>query len=101
LYTPYHSQFLAHRLTLEGVERQRQHQHRAPRACVTHERKGERGLAPTTRQRHQVAEHRLEGLVDRCRGLKPMLTGVVHPCSADALGRRSGSVYWPSSTTIP
>src|SRR5271165_4285129 len=42
-------------------------------------------LAPTTRQRHQVAEHRLEGLVERCQGLKPMLTGVVHPCSADAL----------------
>jgi len=41
-------------------------------------------LAPTTRQRHQVAEHRLEGLVERCQGLKPMLTGVVHPCSADA-----------------
>ena len=42
-------------------------------------------LAPTTRQQRQVAEHRLEGLVERCRGLKPMLTGVVHPCSADAL----------------
>jgi phosphotransacetylase len=42
-------------------------------------------LAPTTRQQYQMAEHRLEGLVDRCRDLKPMLTGVVHPCSADAL----------------
>ncbi len=42
-------------------------------------------LAPTTRQRRQVAEHRLEGLMDRCRNLKPVLTGVVHPCSADAL----------------
>ncbi len=42
-------------------------------------------LAPTTRQQHQVAEHRLEGLVERCRGFKPMLTGVVHPCSVDAL----------------
>ena len=42
-------------------------------------------LAPTTRQRRQVAEHRLEGLIERCRNLKPMLTGVVHPCSADAL----------------
>ena len=42
-------------------------------------------LAPTTRQQHQVAEHQLEGLVERCRNLKPMLTGVVHPCSADAL----------------
>ena len=35
-------------------------------------------LAPTTRQRHEVAEHRLEGLVERCQGLKPMVTGVVH-----------------------
>jgi phosphotransacetylase len=42
-------------------------------------------LAPTTRQQIQVAEHRLEGLIERCRDLKPMLTGVVHPCSADAL----------------
>jgi phosphate acetyltransferase/phosphate butyryltransferase len=42
-------------------------------------------LAPTTRQQRQVAEHRLEGLVERCKDLKPMLTGVVHPCNADAL----------------
>jgi phosphate acetyltransferase len=42
-------------------------------------------LAPTTRQQRQVAEHRLEGLIERCKDLKPMLTGVVHPCSADAL----------------
>ncbi len=42
-------------------------------------------LAPTTRQQRQPAEHRLEGLIERCQGLKPMLTGVVHPCSADAL----------------
>ena len=42
-------------------------------------------LAPTTRQQRQLAEHRLEGLIERCRALKPMLTGVVHPCSADAL----------------
>jgi phosphate acetyltransferase len=41
--------------------------------------------APTTRLQRQVAEHRLEGLIERCKGLKPMLTGVVHPCSADAL----------------
>jgi phosphotransacetylase len=32
-----------------------------------------------------VAEHRLDGLIERCRDLKPMLTGVVHPCSAEAL----------------
>ena len=42
-------------------------------------------LAPTRRQQYQLAEHRLEGLLERCHGLKPMLTGVVHPCSADAL----------------
>ncbi len=41
--------------------------------------------APTTRQQREVAEHRLEGLIDRCRDLKPLLTAVVHPCSADAL----------------
>ena len=41
--------------------------------------------APTTRQQRQIAEHRLEGLIERCRSLKPMLTAVVHPCSADAL----------------
>ena len=42
-------------------------------------------LAPTQRQQRQVAEHRLDGLIERCRDLKPMLTGVVHPCSAEAL----------------
>jgi phosphate acetyltransferase len=42
-------------------------------------------LAPTKRRERQVAEHRLEGLIERCKGLKPMLTGVVHPCSPDAL----------------
>jgi hypothetical protein len=42
-------------------------------------------LAPTTRPQRQLAEHRLEGLIEHCRGLRPMLTGVVHPCGADAL----------------
>jgi len=42
-------------------------------------------MAPTTRQERHLAEHRLDGLLERCRGLKPMLTGVVHPCSPDAL----------------
>ena len=42
-------------------------------------------VAPTTRLQRDVAEHRLDGLIERCQGLKPMLTGVVHPCSADAL----------------
>ena len=42
-------------------------------------------LAPTTRQQCEIAEHRLEGLIERCRTLKPMLTAVAHPCSADAL----------------
>jgi phosphotransacetylase len=42
-------------------------------------------LAPTARLRREVPEHRLDGLLERCRGLKPVLTGVVHPCSEDAL----------------
>ncbi len=42
-------------------------------------------LAPTTRLERQVPDHRLEGLVALCRDLKPMPTGVVHPCSAEAL----------------
>ena len=42
-------------------------------------------VAPSMRQRHEVPEHRLEALLERCRGLKPMLTGVVHPCSTEAL----------------
>ncbi len=42
-------------------------------------------LAPTVRQQYQAAEHRLDQLIERCRDLKPMLTAVVHPCSADAL----------------
>jgi len=40
---------------------------------------------PTKHIKRDVPEHRLDGLLDRCRGLKPMLTGVVHPCSLDAL----------------
>jgi len=40
---------------------------------------------PATAVRRAVPEHRLEDLLERCRGLKPMLTGVVHPCSADSL----------------
>ncbi|MBJ7309054.1 bifunctional enoyl-CoA hydratase/phosphate acetyltransferase [Rugamonas sp. CCM 8940] len=42
-------------------------------------------LAPITRQQREVVAHRLDGLIERCKNLKPMLTGVVHPCSADAL----------------
>jgi phosphate acetyltransferase len=42
-------------------------------------------LPPATAVERAVPEHRLDGLLERCRGLKPMLTGVVHPCSADAL----------------
>src|SRR5262249_56141145 len=42
-------------------------------------------LPPTTAVQRAVPEHRLEGLLERCRGLKPMLTGAVHPCSTDAL----------------
>lgn len=42
-------------------------------------------LAPTTRQQREVAPHRLDGLIEQCRDLQPLLTAVVHPCSADAL----------------
>jgi phosphotransacetylase len=42
-------------------------------------------LAPTKRLRLEVSEHRLDGLIEQCKGLKPMLTGVVHPCGTDAL----------------
>jgi phosphate acetyltransferase len=33
----------------------------------------------------EIAPHRLAGLLDRCAALKPMRTGVVHPCSATAI----------------
>jgi len=42
-------------------------------------------LAPQERSERPVPEHRMEWLIERCRGLKPMLTGVVHPCNVDAL----------------
>jgi phosphotransacetylase len=42
-------------------------------------------LAPQTHQETQPAEHRLEWLLERCRDLKPLRTGVVYPCSTDAL----------------
>jgi len=32
-----------------------------------------------------LPEHRLDDLVERCAGLRPLLTGVVHPCSTGAL----------------
>jgi phosphate acetyltransferase len=40
---------------------------------------------PKTKLRKEYAGRRLEELVERCRGLPPMPTAVVHPCSADAL----------------
>lgn len=43
-------------------------------------------LAPVTRQTSDINDHRLDSLVHRCKALDPMLTGVVYPCSADALG---------------
>jgi phosphotransacetylase len=42
-------------------------------------------VATAARVQREMPEHRLEGLLERCRELKPMLTGVVHPCSAEAL----------------
>jgi phosphate acetyltransferase len=43
-------------------------------------------LAPQKSVTVELREHRLEGLLERCKPLKPMRTGVVHPCSAAALG---------------
>lgn len=42
-------------------------------------------VAPRQAMNVCVPEHRLEGLLEQCRGLKPMPTGVVHPLSLDAL----------------
>ena len=41
--------------------------------------------APSAKLRRELPEHRLEELVERCRGLKPMPTAVVHPCSVESL----------------
>jgi phosphate acetyltransferase/phosphate butyryltransferase len=41
--------------------------------------------APKSKLKQARAEHRLDSLVEECRGLKPLATGVVHPCSASAL----------------
>lgn len=41
--------------------------------------------APTERRRREVAEHRLDALIDRCTSLAPPPTGVVHPCDATSL----------------
>ena len=43
-------------------------------------------LAPASRETRDFPGHRLDGLIDRCKRLHPMLTGVVYPCSAEALG---------------
>jgi phosphate acetyltransferase len=42
-------------------------------------------LAPRANVRRELPEHRLDDLVERCAGLRPMLTEVVHPCSSGAL----------------
>ena len=41
--------------------------------------------APLQASQVELPEHRLDGLLHRCRALKPMLTGIVHPCSVEAL----------------
>lgn len=41
--------------------------------------------APAQSLSLEVPEHRLEGLIERCRGLEPVPTGVVHPLSRDAI----------------
>jgi len=47
-------------------------------------------VAPITRLRHEVPEHRLEGLLERCRELKPMLTGRGAPVQRRIAQRRNG-----------
>ena len=42
-------------------------------------------IAPTSALIIDLPEHRLEGLLERCRGLEAMPTGIVHPCSVEAL----------------
>ena len=42
--------------------------------------------APKSKVHHSAPSHLLDGLVEECRGLKPIVTGIVHPCSASALG---------------
>ncbi|MGO9846517.1 MAG: bifunctional enoyl-CoA hydratase/phosphate acetyltransferase [Methylocella sp.] len=41
--------------------------------------------APAVKIRKELPEHDLNELVERCKGLKPIRTGVVHPCTTDAL----------------
>ncbi len=41
--------------------------------------------APTDKVRVERPLHKLDELVDRCAGLTPMRTAVVHPCTTDAL----------------
>jgi len=41
--------------------------------------------APASRMQRDRPEHRLDGLLARCHGLEPVLTGVVHPCSIESL----------------
>jgi len=41
--------------------------------------------APSTAMQREVAEHRLDGLLVQCRTEKPMVTGIVHPCSVESL----------------
>lgn len=42
-------------------------------------------VAPLVRIECDIAHHRLEQLIKKCKELKPMLTGVVHPCGVDAI----------------
>jgi phosphate acetyltransferase len=41
--------------------------------------------APTTKVRKPRPMHELDELLERCKGIKPIATGVVYPCTADAL----------------
>lgn len=42
-------------------------------------------IVPTERIECDIAPHRLEQLIKRCKELHPTLTGVVHPCNVDSI----------------
>ena len=42
-------------------------------------------LAPTTRLQRELAEHRLDDLLERCQAVTPMPTGIIYPCDVASL----------------
>lgn len=65
--------------------------------------------APTERIECDIAPHRLEQLLKRCKELKPVITAVVHPCNQDSIqgaldAKKAGIIepifYGPSEEII-